>query len=346
MPRFPIWSCLPLVLPAVLLAQQPERYRLAGNDAAIYNLIGTVRIEAGSGEGVGVQLTRVGGGAARLRVAQGELDGRVTLRVLYPDERLRWRGDGGHNSTQLRVREDGTFGDTGDADDGDDRHHGGHARHDREDGRRVTISSQDGLDASADMVIEVPRGRRVAVYLAVGSVAMTNVDGELSVDTQAAPVTASGVKGRLAIDVGSGDVRVTQAEGGLSIDTGSGDVTGSELTSEELSIETGSGEIRLAGVAAPRLSLETGSGGVTVELREDVTSLQVEAGSGDIAIRAPATLGAAVEIETSSGDIETDFALQVTRSGQNHMVGTIGDGKGAIALETGSGQIRLLKTSK
>jgi len=46
-------------------------------------------------------------------------------------------------------------------------------------------------------------------------------------------------------------------------------------------------------------AVETGSGGVTAELRRDVASLRVETGSGDIAIRAPASLGAEVEIETS-----------------------------------------------
>jgi DUF4097 and DUF4098 domain-containing protein YvlB len=93
------------------------------------------------------------------------------------------------------------------------------------------------------------------------------------------------------------------------------------------------------------VSLETGSGRITADLRQDVASLEAETGSGDVAIRAPATLGAEVEIETSSGEIETDFPLQITRHGRDHMVGTIGDGKGTIAIETGSGGIRLLKSS-
>src|SRR5204862_109997 len=104
----------------------------------------------------------------------------------------------------------------------------------------------------------------------------------------------------------------------LSIDTGSGDVTGSDFESDELSVDTGSGEVRLTGVTSPRVSLETGSGRITADLRRDIASLQVETGSGDIAIRAPATLGAAVEIETSSGDIETDFPLLVTRQRRGH----------------------------
>ncbi|MBA3496458.1 MAG: DUF4097 family beta strand repeat protein [Gemmatimonadales bacterium] len=354
MPRFPITIGLTAVLPAALFAQQPARYTLADDPVAIYNLVGAVRVEPVEGTGVLVQVTRAGGDASRLRIAQGEIEGRSTLRVIYPGNRIRWRSGAGNSSTQLPVREDGTFGDGG-----DDR-----GEESREEGRRVRISSGGGVDARADLLVQVPRGRRVAVYLAVGSVAVTNVDGDLSVDAHDAPVTATGVKGRLSVDVGSGTVRVTQVEGeldvdtgsgtvdvsryrgaSLSIDTGSGDVTGTDLESEELSIETGSGEIRLTGITAPRLSLETGSGGISAELRRDVSALHAETGSGDVAIRAPAALGATVAIETSSGNIDTDFALRVTRRSRDHVVGTIGDGKGTIEIETGSGRITLLKSS-
>jgi DUF4097 and DUF4098 domain-containing protein YvlB len=75
-----------------------------------------------------------------------------------------------------------------------------------------------------------------------------------------------------------------------------------------------------------------------------VGSLSVETGSGDVSIKAPATLGAEVEIETASGDIETDFPVQITRHARDHMSGRIGDGKGSIAIETGSGGVRLLKS--
>ena len=343
-----------LILPHPAHAQQPQRYTLQGDDVAIYNLAGIVRLEAGEAD-VSVQVTRGGADAGRLAVAKGEIEGRETLRILYPGDRIKYTADGRRSSTQLRVREDGTFGEL----DHDEHHHD---RHRSGEGRRVTIGSDDGLDAHADLTIRVPRGRRVAVALAAGAVTIANVDGELVVDAASAPVTATATKGSLDVDVGSGAVQVSDAEGeldvdagsgsvdlsrfrgrSLSIDTGSGDVTGTGLECEELSIETGSGDIKLTAVASPSLSLETGSGGVTAELRRDVASLSVETGSGDIAVRAPAALGATVEIETSSGDIETDFPLQVTRRGRSHLAGTIGDGKGSIEMETGSGEISLLK---
>jgi lia operon protein LiaG len=359
MPRSPTSWCLPFVLPAALHAQQTERYTFDSDPVAVYNLVGSLRVEPGN-DAVTVQVTRAGAEAGRLKIVQGELDGRSTLRVVYPGDRIRF-GAGGE-STQLQVRDDGTFGDLNDEHVRGRHGHDRRSRWDPNEGRRVTIAAAGGIDARADLAVQVPRGRRVELFLAVGSVSVTNVDGEVFVDAHSAPVTATGTKGILSVDVGSGGVKVTQADGelsvdtgsgdvevsrfhgqSLSVDTGSGDVTGSQLESEEVSIDTGSGEIRLTGVASPTLSLETGSGGVTADLRQDIASLRAETGSGDIAIHAPASLGAEVEIETSSGDIETDFPLQVTRHGRDHMVGTIGDGKGTIAIETGSGEVRLLK---
>jgi lia operon protein LiaG len=350
-----------LAVPLLLLAstgaaQQPERFQLQGDDVAVYNLVGAVSVEAGTGN-VTVDLTRTGRDAARLTVEQGELRGGEALRVIYPDGHLVAPSLGAGSSTTLRVQEDGTFGD----DDWDwgDRHH----RHRDDYGRRVEIrGSGSGLEAGADLRIRVPAGRRLAVHLAVGKVSVTNVEGELRVDAHNAPVTASGVKGELTVDVGSGIVRVTDGQGllnvdtgsgsvevsrfkgrDLTVDTGSGNVNGTELTAERLTVETGSGDIELATVSAPSLSLETGSGTVRADLRTEVQSLSVETGSGDVALTAPPTLDAEVEIETSSGDIESDFPLQVTRHARDHLVGRIGSGRGRIAVETGSGDVRLIK---
>jgi DUF4097 and DUF4098 domain-containing protein YvlB len=343
-----ILSCL-LLAPAFALAQQGERYTLDGDEAAIYNLAGALTVEPGTGP-VTVDLARGGADAARLRIERGELDGRETLRVLYPAEAVSYTGIERGTSTTLKDREDGTFGD------GDSRE--GHR------GRRVRVSGEgNGLRAYADLRVRMPAGQRLSLYLAVGKVSVTNVNGELLVDGHSAPVTASGTKGTLVLDVGSGPVRVSGAEGSLSvdtgsgrvevsgfrgnrlsIDTGSGGVIGSDLRATAIRIDTGSGDIELTAVTSPVLALETGSGSVGAELRGPVRELAVETGSGDVSVRAPASLAAEVEFETAGGGIETDFQLQVTRHSRDHVVGRIGDGTGRVAIETGSGDVRLLKS--
>lgn len=343
-----VLGCL-LILPTTAPAQQGERYTLEGEEVAVYNVAGTLTVEPGTGA-VSVDVARGGADAAKLRVERGELDGRETLRVIYPAESIVYAGMESGSSTTLRVREDGTFGD-GDS-------------HEHHRGRKVRVSGEgDGLRAHADLKVRMPVGDRVSLYLAVGKVSITNVNGELLVDGHSAPITASGTKGRLVLDVGSGSVKVSGAEGSLNvdtgsgtvevsgfrggeltIDTGSGGVTGSELRASEIQIDTGSGDIELTAVTAPVLTLETGSGSVGADLRGPVRELAVETGSGDVSVRAPASLAAEIEIETASGGIETDFPLQVTRHSRDHIVGQIGAGTGRVAIETGSGDVRLLKS--
>ena len=108
------------VLPALLLvttafvptaawAQGGERYTLSGDEVAVYNIAGALSVEPGTGP-VSVALTRGGTDAAKLKVEQGDLDDRETLRVIYPSQSIVYAGIERGSSTTLRVREDGTFG--------------------------------------------------------------------------------------------------------------------------------------------------------------------------------------------------------------------------------------------
>lgn len=343
------------LLTTSLSAQQVERYTLSEDEAAVYNLAGEVRVEPGTGGDITVQVVRAGADAAKLKVVRGERDGMQALRFIYPENRIQYGGMSDGSSTQLRVRDDGTFGDEDD--------HDGEGRKREREGRQVTIAARGGgLDAHADLRIAVPMGRRLAIYLGVGKVAVTNINGDLSIDAASGPVTTSGTRGELEIDVGSGTVQVTKATGDLSVDTGSGAVTVSEvrgesieintgsgevtatnLRSNDLSIDTGSGNIEVTMLTAPQVSLETGSGSVIADLSGEVWNVKVQTGSGDVTLKVPPTLAAEVDIETSSGEIETDFEVAVTRHARDHMTGRIGEGGGKIAIETGSGGIKLVK---
>ena len=332
-------------------AQTPERRTLSGNDVAIYNIAGVMRVEGGTGADVTVEVTRGGRDGSRLQLAAGSLRGRETFRVIYPDDRriVYRQGDSGRwrSRTTIHVDDDGTFND------------------DRSDnGRRVEISTEgDGLDAYADLRIVVPKGKRVSVYLGVGEAKVENVDGDPYIDVSAASVTATRTRGRLSLDTGSGEVRVTGAEGDVELDTGSGNVevsnvrgprlsmdTGSgrvratDVVVDEIELDTGSGAVRLAQVQSKRITLDSGSGTVELDLRADVESVRIDTGSGGVTLGIPESLGARIRIDTGSGGIDTDIPVQVRKAERNYLDGTIGDGKGEIIIETGSGGVRLRRS--
>lgn len=330
-----------------LIAGAQERFTLAGERTVVFDLAGNVSIVAGTGSSVVVEVTRGGGDAGELRVETGAYQSAQSLRVIYPGDQIvysRDRNQGNYRS-EMWVRDDGSFG--------------GNSHGDR--GRKVTIrSSGNGVEAWADLRITVPAGKRVSVNIGVGRIDATNVNGNLNLDTSSGDVSAEGITGNLSIDTGSGDVRVTTVSGDLSVDTGSGnvvysnatgtsinvdtgsgDVTGTTMKSTDLSVDTGSGNIELHGVSATTLSLDTGSGDVEVDLLTDTDDINVDTGSGNVTIGVPANFGSAIDIETSSGDVDSDLAIQVTRRSEDRLVGRIGDGQGRLHVETGSGNVTL-----
>jgi len=342
-----------------LSAQASQRYSISGSDAAIYNLAGAVKVGPAAGTAVVVDVTRGGRDAAQLKVDTGAIGDRQTVRVIYPDDDLVYRAGQarGNWNTSLDVRDDGTFGD--------EERHG--RRHGEAGGRRVRISGGgSGTEAWADLVIGVPKGQRIAVYLAVGKVTATNVNGDLRVDVSAADVTSQGSQGSLAVDAGSGDVRVSSAQGTLDLDTGSGNVAVSRSQGDDLRVDTGSGNVDLDGVRVRTLSIDTGSGDVTADslygddLKFDTgsgdvrvgvvasatpSSIDIQTGSGTATVALPPGFGGNVVLDTGSGEIDLGgIAVTVSRLENDHIEGRIGTGTGRLHVETGSGDVRLKKS--
>lgn len=341
------FAALIAALAATGRAQESEQYVVSGERVAVYNLAGRATIQPGAGRAVVVRVTPGGSDADRLIIEQGPIGDFETLRVIYPADRVVYRELRG--TTELRVREDGTFGDRW----------GGRRR----EGERVRISHRgSGLEAHADLEIVVPQGQLLSLYLAMGEVTISNVNGRLRIDTNAGPVSASGTTGELVIDVGSGAVDVMDAEGDVDIDTGSGSVelssvhgdllridTGSGSVSvtdaavSSLDIDTGSGSIEVRGASARSARLDTGSGSVDVELDQESDRIEIDTGSGGVRLAVPESFGATLDLETGSGDIDVDFPVTTRRWQRDRLSGRIGDGRTRVSIDTGSGSIRIVK---
>ena len=335
------------ITPAIAVAQTPERVSLSGDEIAVYNLVGKMKVVGGSGRDVVVSVARGGRDAGQLRVEHGPRGGRETLRVIYPSRRITYAEMNDWGRTTLRVADDGTFGEGDEGWSGD----------------RVEISSRGGgLDARADLTVEVPTGKRIDLHLAAGDVSVTNVSGDIFVDVHAADVTTSGTKGILSLDTGSGTVSVADANGNVTLDTGSGSVSIKKIRGERLSVDAGSGRLtgddiqvqslnmdlgsggaRMTKLGARDIKLDSGSGSTELDLISDIRMVDIDSGSGGVTIWIPASFGARVDIDAGSGGINMDVPVQVTRWESDHLIGTIGDGQGTVKIDAGSGGVRFKK---
>jgi hypothetical protein len=348
----PAVVALALVVAPSVVAAQASRHVLKGDSVAVYNLVGELRVDPGTGSDVVVEVQRGGADAAQLDIQSGPIRGRESLRIIYPDDVISLPSWGRGWNTTLRVRDDGTFGDT------EGRRHG------FSEGHEVRITGRGrGLEAYADLHVTIPAGKSVGLYLGVGKTTITNVDGALRVSVASADVAATGTKGSLRISTGSGNVDVRTAAGDVALETGSGDITVSGMQGTSLKLDTGSGDVTLTDGKAGSLSVETGSGNidaksssgdelsfdtgsgdVDVALTATFRSLHIETGSGNVTLKVPPELGAQVELDTGSGDIDLGgLTLQVRRVQHDHIEGVLGDGRGRLSVETGSGDVRLQK---
>lgn len=355
-----------LGMPVVLVhAQSPERVALSGRNIAVYNLVGRLHVTGGGSSAVAT-VTRRGRDANRLTIATSEVDGHEALRVVYPGDRITIPDASNRRSrTEIRVRDNGTFGNNYDDRRSNNRSDRRRSSFRFNDGRSVRIGSDGGgLEAAADIDLQVPNGVSVRLHLAVGDVDVRGVNGDVVVDASGANVVVADTKGTLTLDTGSGDATITNASGLISLDTGSGTVIGKNISGDgfiidsgsgdvtidgcacsKVSIETGSGDLRVSDMTARTLSLDTGSGEVTLGLRNSPDIITIDSGSGGVTLTLPESFSATVNIDTGSGGITSDFPIMVTSKSRSEMHGRIGRGDGRMSIETGSGSVRLRKAN-
>lgn len=128
----------------------------------------------------------------------------------------------------------------------------------------------------------------------------------------------------------------------LGLQTGSGNIK-AEKISGKLVVNTGSGNITLEGFMGEG-SAKAGSGNIKVEADQLIGDFDVKTSSGNIRLRLPKDLSFQAELQTGSGNIDTDFdsSLSYNKKG-NEASGLVGDTPVCtIRAEAGSGNVRIV----
>ncbi len=341
-------------------AELPEN---ASELFGIENLAGSIVVRPGSGSRV-VAVATVHAESAELaeaiRIEQvdGE-NGRPALRVIYPLDEHR------------TIRYPGGSANTGSGGGFLARLFGGNSHtRTRYDGRKVTVSSDDGVLLYADLEIEIP-ARSVDAYFSnaagpmrasdvegklefstgAGDVHLESVQGEMAVDTGSGDVTVAESNGRISVDTGSGNVTISNSEGRISCDTGSGDCTVREFRGESISADTGSGDITVRSAVVDRVSVDTGSGNIKL-VDCDIEQLDADTGSGDIDLTTRGDRLSRIIADTGSGDVslrlgaEASFEVRANQ-GSGDLINrykdarAIVDGREVIGYSRGDARIRI-----
>jgi hypothetical protein len=142
----------------------------------------------------------------------------------------------------------------------------------------------------------------------------------------------------------SGNVMVNQVQGELRANSVSGNVKVSRVTGS-VKANSVSGNVEVGEVNG-RASAQSVSGDVEVEINslDGTESMEFTSVSGNVRVKLPGNLDADVKLSTMSGDLKTDFPLQIEelRHGRSAS-GRVGNGSRSLKLSAVSGSVSLLR---
>jgi len=148
------------------------------------------------------------------------------------------------------------------------------------------------------------------------------------------------------ISTASGDIEVNNVRGQLSVHSASGDVTLADVNGA-IKVSTASGDVRVKG-ASGTVNASAASGDVEVELAsiEGSDNMEFTSASGDINVKAPASLDATVEMSCVSGNLKTDFPLEIKEpehGSRRSAYGRLGSGSRSLRIRSASGDVSLTR---
>lgn len=213
---------------------------------------------------------------------------------------------------------------------------------------RVSIEARsvNGRMGETRYELTVPAGTRVDANAVSGDITIrgtaaeadaNSVSGDITIEDATGAVEAASVSGNVDLRRVSGRIDASSVSGDVDVDDATGDF---EAESVSGSVLVRRGKLRV-------FRAETVSGDLGYEGTYDAAGdYRFNSHSGQVMITVPANGGAALDLETWSGEITSDFPLTL-QPGDNmggrrrRMQFTIGQGGARVSAETFSGDITI-----
>jgi DUF4097 and DUF4098 domain-containing protein YvlB len=205
----------------------------------------------------------------------------------------------------------------------------GHVK-DKRFGRNVSISYE----------IVVPVDTEVKAHTGSGSQEISHVSGPVEVGTGSGHLTLTDIGGAVSARAGSGGITADGVAGSFEAHSGSGSIRMTQKAPGDVVVTTGSGSSELHGVIGA-LSVRAGSGRIVVD-GQQTGAWNLDSGSGSVRIDLPEDAAFELDAETGSGSIDVAHPLTVQgKISKRHLRGQVRGGGQLLAIETGSGSIRV-----
>lgn len=216
------------------------------------------------------------------------------------------------------------------------------------------------MASSGDINVEEIKAKAVSISTSSGDIETSNISAEdVSLSASSGNMNIANITaGEISVSTNSGDMEMGHLSAEkICFSSSSGYMDMADITAGELSIVTSSGNITMAEISADKMDASSSSGDMKFKSIQGSKKLSSSSGeisigcltgdtvistnSGSITLQIPASDSFTVKVQTTSGDIRTDFddVLSFNKKG-NRAEGTYGSGKVyAIDLSASSGDV-------
>jgi putative adhesin len=212
-------------------------------------------------------------------------------------------------------------------------------------------SNHRNINVSVAYNIAVPAGTHLGIKSISGDIKVTDVKGEITAETISGNVRIAGPSRVAAAKSISGSVEIAnaQTDGGLDAGSISGDVTLRKVTARRIDMSSISGNLKLEDVQCDRVGAHSTSGSVGfVGALAHNGRYELKSFSGEVRITLSGGAGFEVEASSFSGEVRSDFPIQISgtsndRRRRRSLTGSYGDASAVLQITTFSGSIVITK---
>jgi lia operon protein LiaG len=148
----------------------------------------------------------------------------------------------------------------------------------------------------------------------------------------------------LEVELSSGDLHISSIEvNKFDYNSSSGELTADNIKSLSTKLKASSGSVEIDNFTGD-LTANLSSGSLEVDFINFDNNIKVDNSSGDIIISLPSEANFQLDADTSSGEINCDYAITINgKQKRNKLNGIVGSGGNIIHIEASSGDISILK---
>lgn len=206
---------------------------------------------------------------------------------------------------------------------------------------------------SVDYTVTAPAGTSVFAHSMSGDVRVTNIKGEVRVDTVSGNATATGTPAATLVRTMSGDAAAIgiDHQNELRVSTISGNVIIRSARARSVDADSTSGDVALTDVICDRALVKAFSGDITYTgSLAKAGRYQFQSQSGEIQLTLVGTSGFELDASTFSGSVRSDFPVTVPpgqpvggQGVRKSLRGVVGSGGPTLSIKAFSGDITIAK---